>query len=31
MLLRLSLDPPIIVDASASWGESEAAGRVSMW
>src|SRR5689334_2422533 len=28
---RLSLDPPIIVDASASWGEPGAIGRASMW
>jgi hypothetical protein len=26
-----SLDPPIIVDASAAWGESEWIGRASMW
>jgi hypothetical protein len=26
----VSLDPPIIVDVSASWGESRAIGRASM-
>jgi hypothetical protein len=28
---QLSLDPSIIVDASASWGEPGTIGRVSMW